>query len=756
VSILGHRVVRKEDPAFLRGEGRYVDGLDLGDEVLHVTFVRSPVAHARISGLDTSEAEAAPGVVAVVTGRDITPMRAPVPPFVVGAPPSMDIPYLAYDSVRYVGDPIAAVVTRERYQGPDAAELVVADYEDLPVVVDPEEALKNAVLLVPEAGTNIALEASSGSDSNLFDGCDVVVKGRFVNQRVAPAPLEVRGTAARFTRGEGFTQWASTQTPHMVRSNLESFLGLPAEQIRVITPDVGGGFGAKVGLGREDAVVAWVAHRHEATVRWNETRSESLTGWSHGRAQIQYAELGGTRDGRILAYKLHIVQDCGAYISIGPGMPNATRLVATTVYDIPRAEFSFQSVLTNTAPIGAFRGAGRPEANAAMERAVDLFARELDMDPVEVRRRNLIAPDAFPYTTHFGSEYDSGSYGAALDSVCEAAGYATLRGEQQRRRDAGEVKLLGIGVSVYVEITAGGPNPEFANVTLLPDGRARVVVGRPPSGQGHGTMWSMIAADALGIAYDDIEVSYGDTAEAPQGGFTGGSSTMQTGGTALQRATDDLIDQARAIASERLEVASEDIELDTEAGRFQVIGVPGMSFSWADIATHAGEEGIAGGGEQLEPKPTFPFGACVAVVEVDRETGGVVVERIVALDDAGKLLNPLLAEGQVHGGLAQGVAQALLEEIQYDEYGNPLTTSFADYLFVSATELPDFETLHSETPTPRNSMGVKGVGESGTMASTPAVQSAIIDALSHLGVRHIDMPCGPERVWRAIQEGGNS
>lgn len=756
MSILGHRVVRKEDPAFLRGQGTYVDGLDLGKDALHVTFVRAQVAHARITELDTSEVESAPGVVAVVTGRDITPMRAAVPAFVVGAPPSMDTPYLAYDTVRYVGDPIAAIVTRQRYQGPDAAELVIADYEDLPVVVHPEEAIKNEYLLVPEAGTNIALEASSGSDPSLFAGCDVVVKGRFVNQRVAPAPLEVRGTAARFDPEEGFTQWASTQTPHMVRSGLESLLGLPAERIRVITPDVGGGFGAKVGLSREEAVVAWLAHRHVATVRWNETRSESLTAWTHGRAQIQYAELGGTRDGRILAYKLHIVQDCGAYLSIGPSLPNATRLVATTVYDIPRAEFSFQSVLTNTAPIAAYRGAGRPEANAAMERAVDLFAQELGMDPVEVRRRNLIAADAFPYTTHFGSEYDSGNYLAALDSVCEAANYNALRSEQLQRRNAGETRLLGIGVSVYVEITAGSPNPEFADVTLLPGGRARVVVGRPSSGQGHGTMWSMIAADALGIAYEDIEVAYGDTAEAPKGGFTGGSSTMQTGGTALQRAADALLDKAKRVAGDRLEVASEDIELDVDAGRFQVRGVPNLSLSWAEIAAQAGDDTLSGGGEQLEPKATFPFGACVAVVEVDRETGGVVVQRIVALDDAGKLLNPLLAEGQVHGGLAQGVAQALLEEVQYDASGNPLTTSFADYLFVSATELPDFETLHSETPTPRNPLGVKGVGESGTMASTPAVQSAIIDALSHLGVRHIDMPCGPERVWRAIQEGSGS
>jgi carbon-monoxide dehydrogenase large subunit len=750
MSILGHRVVRKEDPALLTGSGRYVDAIDVGD-ALHATFVRSTVAHAKLLSLDVEDARSAPGVVAVLTATDLDLPDAEPPPYVQGAPPEMKTPWLARDRVRHVGEPIAMILTEDRYQGVDAAEHVVADYDELPAVIDPEVAARDEDLLFPEAGSNHVVAVEGEHDEHLFDGCDVVVKGRFVNQRVAPAPLEARVAAARMGDDGRLTFWASTQSTHMLKGALAAFLGVERDRVRVISADVGGGFGAKVGLCREEGLVAWAARHTGRPVRWAETRSESLAGWTHGRAQIHHAEIGGSRDGRILAYRLHVLQDSGAYVHVAAGLPAVTRRVASTVYDIPRVEFTGDSVLTNTAPVGAFRGAGRPEANAAMERAVDLFATELGMDPVEVRRRNLIGKDAFPYQTKLGTEYDTGDYAGALDRACADADYEALRAEQARRREAGGPKQLGIGVATYVEVTAGGPAPEFAKVELTDEGGARVTVGRPPQGQGHGTAWAMIVSDALGIPFEKVDYAYGDTDAMERGGLTGGSSSLQVGGSAVRVAAESLVEKAKRLAGERMEVAVEDVVFDADAGRFHVAGVSDLNVGWEDLRSEAGEEGLGAEGDFKTPKPTFPFGACVAVVEVDTETGGVRVDRIVSVDDAGRLLNPLLAEGQVQGGLAQGVAQALLEEVQYDEWGNPLTTSFADYLFISPTELPDFETRFMETPTPHNPLGAKGVGESGTMGATPAVQSAVVDALSHLGVRHIDMPCGPERVWRAIQ-----
>ena len=750
MSILGHRVVRKEDPALLTGAGRYVDAIDIGDAV-HVTFVRSTVAHGKLLSVDVEQARRAPGVLLAVNAADIGLADEPPPAFVQGAPPEMLTPWLSRDRVRHVGEPIAMIVTEDRYQGADAAELVVADYEELPAVVDPEQAARDEQLLFPEAGTNHVVSVEGERDENLFDGCDVVVKCRFVNQRIAPAPLETRSAAARFGDDGRITFWASTQSSHLLKGALASFLSLESDRVRVIAADVGGGFGARVGLCREEALVAWTARELHRPARWMETRSESLAAWTHGRAQIHYAELGGSRDGRMLAYRLHVLQDSGGYVHIAASLPAVTRRVATTVYDIPRVEFTGLSVLTNTAPVGAFRGAGRPEANAAMERIVDLFAAEIGMDPVELRRRNLIARDAFPYQTKLGTEYDSGDYPGALERACAQADYAALRVEQARRREAGDEKLLGIGVAAYVEVTAGQPVPEFARVELTAEGGARVTVGRPPQGQGHGTVWTMLASDALGIPFEKIDYAYGDTDVIARGGLTGGSSSVQVAGSAVRTAAEALVERGKTLAGERLEVAVADVVFDADAGRFHVAGVSDLSTGWDELLADAGDEGLSCDGNFKSLKPTFPFGACVAVVTVDVETGGVRVDRIVSVDDAGKLMNPLLAEGQVQGGLAQGIAQALLEEVQYDEWGNPLTTSFADYLFVSAAELPDFETTFMETPTPHNPLGAKGIGESGTMGATPAVQSAVVDALAHLGVRHIDMPCGPERVWRAIQ-----
>lgn len=751
VSILGNRVLRKEDPKFLTTGGVYLDDLDdlRLEGAGHVTYVRSTMAHARLLSVDVTEARNAPGVVAVFTADDVD--LEPVPPFgFVNS--AMAWPWLATGVVRYVGEPIALIVTEERYQGQDAAEQVYVDYDPLPAVVDPAEALTSETLLYPEAGTNVATTMDFGQDEALFDGCEVVVRRRIVNQRVAPCPLEGRAAAAAWGDDGRLTHWASTQTAHGVRDNLSRFVGIDAADVHVIAPDVGGGFGAKIGQYPEELILGWVARRIGRPVKWVETRSESMVGLGHGRGQVQDIELGGTRDGKVLAYRLRVIQDSGAYPRVGAALPIMTRTMVDGVYDIARVEFATTSVVTNTTPTVAYRGAGRPEATAAIERAMDLFAAELGMDPIEVRRRNLITKDAFPFTNSVGTVYDIGDYERALDLVVDAAGYDELRAEQRARRESGDPVQLGIGVSVYVEITAGGGSPtEFGAVEVQPDGKVKVRTGVSPHGQGHVTSMSMIVADKLGVDIDDVEVVYGDTDEVLRGIGTMGSRSIQTGGVAVLRAAGQVLDHARQAAADLLEAAVEDVVYDAVDRRFHVTGTPAVARSWAEVAAGAEPGALAAEVDYQGSSPTFPFGAHIAVVEVDTETGKVVVRRLVAVDDAGRILNPLLAEGQVHGGLAQGIAQALLEEFRYDEDGNPVTANLADYAFVTAAELPSFEAIHMETPTPVNELGAKGIGESGTIGSTPAVQNAVVDALSHLGVRHVAMPATPERVWQAIQ-----
>jgi carbon-monoxide dehydrogenase large subunit len=484
-------------------------------------------------------------------------------------------------------------------------------------------------------------------------------------------------------------------------------------------------------------------------VRWVETRSESMVGLGHGRGQVQHVEIGGTRAGVIEAYRLTVEQDSGAYARMGAVLPYMTRTMLTGVYRIGRTQFSSRSVVTNTTPTVAYRGAGRPEATAAIERAVDLFAAEIGADPADVRRRNLIPADEFPFTTPSGATYDVGAYERALDLALDAAGYDSLRAEQRGRREAGGPIALGIGLSTYVEITNPMGQGEFGAVTIAEDGSAVVRTGVAPHGQGHATALAMVAADRLGIPMERITVVHGDTDVVPRGRGTGGSRSLQAGGTAVRSAADVVVDQARAIVAELLEANPDDVVLDLDRGRFSVAGTPAMSRTWAEVAA-AAPDGLAAELETEHPGPTFPFGAHVAVVEVDLETGEVRLARLIAVDDAGTVVNPLLVEGQVHGGLAQGVAQALYEEVRYDADGNPLTTTFLDYSFPSAAELPSFEAIAMETPTPINPLGAKGIGESGTIGSTVAVQNAVVDALAHLGIRHLDMPATPERVWRAI------
>ena len=561
----------------------------------------------------------------------------------------------------------------------------------------------------------------------------------------------MRGSAVAWVDGRLF-QWISTQHAQGVRDQINK--SDATSHVRVITPDVGGGFGAKISAYAEEIVLGRLALAVNRPLRWRETRSESMVSLGHGRAQLQYITIGGNRDGQVLAYRLEAIQDSGAFVDVGAVLaPACTRPMSSGVYAIPRIECRTKSVVTNTTPIVAYRGAGRPEATAAIERAMDMFAAEIGIDAAEVRRKNLIGKFMQPHTTAIGQEYDVGDYEGALDLVLAAANYADLRKEQASRRARGDRNQLGIGVSVYVEITSGGTNHEDARIEVLPDGRAIVYTGTSPHGQGHVTAWSMIASEHTGIAMDKIDVVWGDTDLIPEGLGTYGSRSLQLGGAAVHETAIKLVEQAKAFAASQLEAAESDIVLDKERGVFHVAGTPAKSTSWCDLASSRANDGGLGYAHRFTSGgATFPFGAHVAVVEVDTETGKVTHLRQIACDDAGTVLNPLLLEGQIHGGIAQGSAQALLEEFVYDADGNPKTGNLAEYAFISAVEAPQIELVAMATPTPRNPLGAKGVGESGTIGSTPAVQSAVVDAVAHLGVRHIDMPTTPERVWQAINQ----
>lgn len=762
VSLQGKRVVRREDHALLTRGGTYVaDVVDpLLDGAGHVTFVRSTMAHARITNIDVVGVRAMPGVAGVFTAADLdlglSPMAVPI------LPASMARPWLAGDVVRFVGEPVVLIVTERRDQGEDAAEQAVVDYESLPAVAHVEDAQNDEVLLFPEHGTNTAAVFGDEGDASEFEGCEVVVRQRLVNQRVAVAPLEVRSTAAALGTDGRLNVWLSSQAPQSARHAITKAFGWELESVRVVAPDVGGGFGAKIGLYPEEMLVIWLARHLNMPLRWLETRSENMVAMGHGRGQIQHVTIGGKRDGTVLAYRLDVLQEAGAYPSMGAFLPYMTRVMAAGVYAIPKIGSHAKSVVTNTMTTVAYRGAGRPEATAAIERAMDLFAAEIDMSPVEVRRHNLIDASAFPYTTATGAVYDVGDYRRALDLVLDAAGYEDLLAEQASRRSSGEIRQLGIGIALYVEITAGPTaGKETARVEIRPDGRAMVYTGTSPHGQGHETSWAMIASDVLGIDMDDIEVIHGDTDLVPKGMGTMGSRSLQLGGSAVLEAAEQVLDLARRVAAELLSVEVDDVGFDQEQGLFRrltdagVNGVEGAGVSWQQVASAASGEGgsLTASADFKATTPTYPFGAHLAVVEIDSETGMVTLERLIAVDDAGRVLNPLIAEGQRHGGIAQGVAQALCEEMVYDDDANPITTTFADYTFISACELPSFELVAMETPTPANPLGAKGIGESGTIGSTPAVQNAVVDALSPWGIRHLDMPATPQRVWRAIAGG---
>ncbi len=758
-SILGTRVLRTEDPELLVGSGRYVYDLDL-HEPLHVVFVRSEMAHAHVRSIDVDEALAMPGVVAVLTAADlgVDPHHG-----MVKVHDDFARPPLAVDTVRFVGEAVAAVVATSETEAKDAAELVLVDYDPLPVVVDPEEALtEGAVVLFPDHGDNIAISTTDPVNAEIFGDADVVVRGRYVNQRVAVAPMEPHSAAAIVGDDGRLTFYGATQMPHLLHQLLSRALKMDRSQIRVIAPHVGGGFGGKAGLYPEQVVVAVAALRFGRPVQWMATRSEDMLALAHSRAQVQYVELGCRNDGTFTGLRVRLVGDGGAYPGLGAFLPAGTRRMSNGTYAFPAIQFDIAVATTNTTPTGAYRGAGRPEATALLERAVDHAALTLGIDPIEIRHKNLLGDDVFPFRTLTGVTYDIGKYRTPLDEAARLAGYDDLRREQAERRARGDRMLLGIGVAAYVEITAGGGASEYGAVEVHPDGSATMMAGTSAHGQGHQTAFAMIVSAQTGIPVDRIRLVQSDTDLVRTGGGTGGSRSLQLGGSAVHRATEAVVEKARDLAARLLEADPADVVVDTDAGTIGVAGVPASALTWGELAAAAADDhdtvdhadGTLGLAAQLDfdqGEATFPFGAHISVVEVDRDTGRVTLLRHIAVDDCGTVLNPLLVEGQQHGGVAAGISQTMYEQVRYDTDGNPLTGNFMDYGIPSAAEFPSFEVHSTETPTPLNPLGAKGIGEASTIGSTPAVQNAIIDAVSHLGVRHIDLPCTSQRVWEAIR-----
>jgi carbon-monoxide dehydrogenase large subunit len=747
--------LRREDPPLVTGAARFTDDLVLPG-ALHAVFVRAPLAHGRVLGVDPAPATGLPGVVGVFTAADLA-----LPPMPAGgAPAAMARPVLAGDTVRFQGEAVAVVVAASRAQALDAAEAVEVDYEPLAVVTDPLAALSpDAPRLFPDG--NLARERRWPEPSRALEGAEVVVRARFVNQRVTAAPLEPNAAVAVPTAaGDGLTLYVPCQAPFWVRDTVAEALGLAPDRVRVVVPAVGGAFGARIITYPEQVAVAALAVRLARPVRAVESRSESMLSMTHGRAQVQEVELAATRQGRITGLRARLVADGGAYPAEAVYQASSTRLMASGVYRIPRIEVASVCAVTNTTPVAAYRGAGRPEATAMVERAVDLLAGRLGLDPAELRRRNLIGARAFPYTTATRARYDSGDYEGVLDRVLVAAGYQRLRDEQAGRRARGDSLQLGIGLSVYVEVTGAGA--EYGQVSVGSDGRVTARTGVSPHGQGHETAFAELVAGALGVGADLVRVVHSDTAELPRGEGTMASRSLQLGGSALFQATELVLDKARALAAHLLEAPVEDVAVFPGEG-LGVAGAPSTALGWAELAAAAGdparrppgmEPGLEAAVDFKAEHSTFPFGAHLAVCEVDTETGLVRLRRHLAVDDSGRILNPVLAEGQVLGGVAQGVAQALYEEVRYDQDGNCLTGTLASYAMPAAADLPSFETERTQTPTPLNPLGAKGIGESGTIGAIPAVQNAVVDALAHLGVTHVDMPLTPERVWRAIQAAG--
>ena len=768
----GRGVKRREDPKLITGRGRYTDDIAPAG-TLAMSILRSPYAHARITGIDVSAAKALPGVVAVYTGADLRDKFAGIPTGWVLPDMKMPAhPALAYDKVRHVGDGVAIVVASDRYVARDALDLITVDYEPLGVVTNQVEALKpGAPLVHDDVPDNKTFEWGFGDGAFKAEGAEVHLTQRIVNQRLIPTAIEPRAVLADYDPGtEELTLHTSTQIPHLVRLLLCLTMGLPEQKVRVVAPDVGGAFGSKLYFYAEEALAAFVSRDLGKPVKWNETRSENYLATTHGRDHVQDVELTAKRDGTITGLKATVYANLGAYLStFAPGIPSVLfGLMLSGTYKIPVVECKVYGVLTNTTPVDAYRGAGRPEATYLVERMVDLLAHELGMDPAEVRRKNYIQPSEFPYATSTGVTYDSGAYEANLDKALQAVGYQDLRRRQEELRKEG--RYMGIGLTTYVEICGMAPSQvlgaaggqaggwESATVRVHPTGKVSIYSGSCSSGQGHQTSFAQIAADSLGLPMEDIEIVEGDTAKVQFGIGTFGSRSMAVGGIAIQKSLDKVIAKATKIAAHLLEAAEEDVEFKN--GQFGVKGAPGRSKAFAEVAIAAYlahnypadlEPGLEAQSFHDPSNFTWPFGTHIAVVEVDPDSGAIDLQRYIAVDDCGNVINPLLADGQVHGGITQGLSQALYEGAEYDEQGQLLTGSLMDYALPRAEFLPQFETSHTVTPTPVNTLGIKGIGEAGTIGSASTVVNAVVDALAPFGVTHIDMPLKAERVWQAMR-----
>ena len=752
---MGARVKRKEDPRLITGSSTYVDDFRIQDTA-HAAFLRSPYGHARINGIDTSKAAALPGVIAVYTAQDFADLKPmPFGQGVAGAA-TIETRVLATDKVYHVGHAVAVVVATSRYIASDAAQLIEVEYEPLDTVTDIEEAIKDgAPQIYDNVANNLAYTSVTKTDGvdALFAEADVVVTQKMNNQRIAGASLETRGVMAQPDQlSGGLTVITSTQNPHTVRTQIAETLGISDLDVRVIAPEVGGGFGVKISSYPEDYIVAAIALRLKRAVKWTESRSEHLATTHHGRAHIAEVSLAAKKDGTITAAKLRLLADLGGYPR-DAAIPLLCGWLMNGIYDYKAVDLEIKGVYTNTMATGAYRGAGRPEAAYYVERIMDILAGELGMDPIELRRKNFIPSDAFPYKTATGMTYDSGDYEKPLTKALEIANYEELRAEQARLRSQG--RYMGIGVVTFTEICGFGPF-DSANVRVEPSGRVTVATGVSPHGQGQETTFAQIVADELGVSMDDVIVIHGDTAKTPAGIGTMGSRGLVVGGSALMGGLGKIKEKAVKIAAHKLEAAESDVAF--EDGKFGVKGSPEKAMTLKEVAAAAYSGGMPveiGTGLEVTdffapPGTTFPFGADIAVVEVDAETGEVKLVRYVAVDDCGRQISPLLVDGQVHGGLTQGIAQALYEEIVYDEQGQLLTGSLMDYALPKSINLPMYENDRTETPSPLNPLGAKGIGELATIGSTPAIVNAVVDALSPFGITHLDMPLKPQRLWQAM------
>ncbi len=776
--LVGQRVKRREDPRLIQGRGTYVDDVALVG-MQHLAFKRSDVAHARILSIDTSAADAMDGVEAVFTGAQIAEFLGPMP---IGTPfPSPEHRAVAVDTVRYSGEPVAVVVARDRYVARDAADAIVVSYDPLPAVVDVEQAMTGtptvihpdfpnnlAIALVP-SGTGVSASGSVDDSAidDAFAKAGVVISQRMVNQRLAPNSMEPRGVVAHFEPGKGtMTLWSSTQNPHILRTFIAALTGLGQDQVRAIAPEVGGGFGSKINIYGEEYVAAAISKRLGIPVKWIEERSEAFVATIHGRDIIGYVDLAAQRDGTLLGLKLRLIADIGAYnMLLTAAIPTLTMMMANATYNIPAVRATLTEVFTNKTPTDAYRGAGRPEATYFVERAMDMLARELQMDPAELRRKNFIKPHQFPFATQTGAVYDSGEYEKALDLALTNARWDRLKAERDAARAQG--RLVGLGLAMYVEVCGIGPSAslptggwEHSQVTVERDGRISATTGASPHGQGNETTFAQMLADQFGVPFEHVTILHGDTGVVKQGIGSFGSRSQAVGGTALLMAGAKVKKKMARFAAALIEAHEDDLVF--ENGTISVKGSPASAKPFANVAAYAYvpvplPEGLEPGLSDeafFEPtNNTYPFGCHISMLEIDRDTGEAKLLKLVAIDDAGTLINPLIVEGQIHGGLAQGIGQALIEEVVYGEDGQLLTGSYMDYALPRAIDFPRFELDATVTPTPVNPLGAKGVGEAGTLGSTPCIVNAAVDALSAFGVKHVDMMLRPEKLWRIIQGG---